>query len=130
MASTRKCVIISNFNFHQEETFWYAKLKDQWCIPNCVPSENSQEERKFENNQRNLPLKKRFCGAPENAHLDCMKTSGEYLNPWIQLQHRTTEDDQNFLKRKPKKAKIFPGVIRHTSCPGIILAYYYNYSSE
>ena len=56
----------------------------------------------------------------------------EHTNLWIEKQKdyikATTEGDKKLLKPEPKKAKILPGVIRHTSCPNNTLAYYYNYS--
>ena len=82
-------------------------------------------------NQSRLPLKKRFGATFEHAHFSSMKESKKHNQPLIEKQqtiNRTEEMEQNFQKPEARQVKILPGVIRHTSCPDISLAYYYNYS--
>ena len=78
-----------------------------------------------------LPLKKRFGFSLDDSKPN-ITTLSENSNPWIEKQKdymkTGTEGDKKLLKPEPKKAKILPGVIRHTSCPNNTLAYYYNYN--
>ena len=84
----------------------------------------SEESYKF---QKQLPMKKRHFGIPDkNDSLE------EHQNHWAEKHQKFIKNPEtegnNLLKRDPKKAKILPGVIRHTSCPHSTLAYYYDYS--
>jgi hypothetical protein len=96
---------------------------------------NSLEGKNFgaaHKNQNMLPLKKRFGIYLGDSSLNLATRPYDQDNPWIEMQKDNnkdiTEEDKKLLKPEPKKAKILPGVIRHTSCPNNTLAYYYNYS--
>ena len=132
MDSIDKSVIISNHNYKKDEKITVFKFEDPFSSDD---SDNSLEEKTFgdsHKNQNMLPLKKGFGISPDDSNLKSRTTPYEYNNPWIQMQQDnnkdTAEEDKKLCKPEPKKAKILPGVIRHTSCPNNTLAYYYNYS--
>ena len=120
-------VVISDLSTRPEEHLMSSDESDV--------SSNGLDENKFGKHsctENKLPLKKRFGGKLENFHFT--NAIEEYTNPWVQMQHKylnNSNEDFNILKKpEPKKAKILPGVIRHTSCPDNTLAYYYNYSMQ
>ena len=132
MDSIDRSVIVSNYNLKKEEKITFLKFEDPFSSDD---SDNSLEEKTFgdsHKNQNMLPLKKRFGISLDYSNLNLRTTPNEHTNPWIQMQQdyikATTDEDKKLLKPEPKKTKILPGVIRHTSCPNNTLAYYYNYS--
>ena len=101
----------------------------QLLLDNSSSSDNSLEESNIELPHKRkilLPLKKRSGQNLGSSNLDLTKAPCEYSNPWIKIH----QADKKVLKPEAKKAKICPGVIRHTSCPDSALAYYYNYSIQ
>ena len=100
------------------------KFEDQFSSDDSVSSDNSFEDKNFgdaHKNQNMLPLTKRFGITIGDSNLNLRTRPNEHNNPWIQMQQDnnkdTAEEDKKLLKPEPKKAKILPGVIRHTSCP-------------
>ena len=67
--------------------------------------------------QNNLPPKKRF----ENKNVPSYK-EGEASSQEIQNQESKSKTEET------KTVSILAGVIRHTSCPNVSLAYYYDYN--
>ena len=120
MAETE--AISSNVNFSLNE-----QDKNKKCSENY-------ENRLFTDNlcsrkdNLRLPLKKRFGTTLENPYFSSMKEPKRNLIEKQQTINRTEETEHKLGKPEARKVKILPGVIRHTSCPDISLAYYYNYS--
>ena len=105
------------------------KFEDQLSTDDSILGDASLEERNIEEPLKSkimLPLKKRFGENLANSNLNLTKAPCEYSNPWIKIK----QEDKKMVKPEPKKAKILPGVIRHTSCPDNTLAYYYNYNIQ
>ena len=81
--------------------------------------------RRYYNN--NLTLKKRFCITLTKK---CMKITKEEKIPLVEKEQNTKsseEMNQNLKHIEKRKVDIIPGVIRHTSCPNIHLAFYFKY---
>ena len=132
MDNLDKSNIISNHNCKKKKKITILKFEDPFCADD---SDNSLEEKTIDDSHKNqnmLPLKKRFGISLDYSNLNLRTTPHEHTKLRIQMQQdyikSTTDKDKKLLKPKPKKAKILPGVIRHTSCPNNTLAYYYNYS--
>ena len=128
MAKTKTWVTPSNMYLATDK-----KLNNN---ENCLYSNNSFSSQideytwEFSNNNK-LPLKKRNGSTFENPCFNFMKQPDTQNNPWIQKQQTMNSaagTDGHLQKPEAKKARILPGVIRHTSCPDRSLAYYYNYS--
>ena len=79
--------------------------------------------------QNNLPLKKRFGATLEDNSANYTKEPETYSKTWTQKKQnmKRSEKEHNAKKPEERKARILPGVIRHTSCPDSYLAYYYKY---
>ena len=80
------------------------------------------------NNNNNLPLKKRFCITLTKK---CMEITKEEKRPLVLKEKNTKsseEMNQNLQHIENRKVDIIPGVIRHTSCPNIHLAFYFKYN--
>ena len=78
-------------------------------------------------NQSKIPPKKRFGATIENS-MNNPETDKNQWNEKQQMINKTAEMDHNFPREEARTVTILPGVIRHTSCPKMSLAYYYNYS--
>ena len=105
------------------------KIEDQLSSDDSNSRDNDLEERNIEEPLKSkikLPLKKRFGENLASSNLNLTKDECEHSNPWIKLK----QEDKKMVKPEPKKAKILPGVIRHTSCPDKSLAYYDNNSIQ
>ena len=84
--------------------------------------------RRYYNN--NLPLKKRFCITLTEKYLKIIKEEEISLRCLEQKEQNTKsseEMNQNLQHNVVRKVDIIPGVIRHTSCPNIHLAFYFKY---
>ena len=82
------------------------------------------------NNNSNLPLKKRFCITLTEKYLKIIKEEEISLRCLEQKEQNTKsseEMNQNLQHIENRKVDIIPGVIRHTSCPNIHLAFYFKY---
>ena len=82
------------------------------------------------NNNSNLPLKKRFCITLTEKYLKIIKEEEISLRCLEQKEQNTKsseEMNQNLQHIEKRKVDIIPGVIRHTSCPNIHLAFYFKY---
>jgi hypothetical protein len=89
----------------------------------------NSEEFVSRTNQNNLPLKKRFGKTSKETCGDFTKEPETYSKTLaLKKQNiKRSEKEHNVQKPKERKARILPGVIRHTSCPDSYLAYYYKY---
>ena len=82
------------------------------------------------NNNNNLPLKKRFCITLTEKYLKIIKEEEISLRSLEQKEQNTKSSEemsQNVQHIEKRKVDIIPGVIRHTSCPNIHLAFYFKY---
>ena len=82
------------------------------------------------NNNNNLPLKKRFCITLTEKYLKIIKEEEISLRCLEQKEQNTKSSEemsQNVQHIEKRKVDIIPGVIRHTSCPNIHLAFYFKY---
>ena len=123
MAPPNKSVITTNWTRCMKSGFGFSSDES---ISRYSGSDEIQSEGSFQF-QKRLPMKKRHFGIG-----NLTDSQEEYRNPWVGQQQKCLKteetEDNNLLKPEPKKAKILPGVIRHTSRPHSSLAYYYNYS--
>ena len=126
MARTKTEVTSSNMFFAADK-----KINNENHVysSQSFSSQIDEYNKEFSNNK--LPLKKRNGSTFNNPCFNFMKPPDTQNNPWIQKQQTMNSSagmDGHLQKPEAKKARILPGVIRHTSCPDRSLAYYYNYS--
>ena len=82
------------------------------------------------NNNNNLPLKKRFCITLTEKYLKIIKEEEISLRCLEQKEQNTKSSEemsQNVQHIEKRKVDIIPGVIRHTSCPNIHIAFDFKY---
>ena len=109
--------MIININYRMSRISQHENIPNLYFDPTEKPNKCQQmfsEQLYNIANQNNLPLKKRFCG----LFVEDLCSSGK------------DENNKSMVKKEHKEernAKIFPGVIRHTSCPDTYLAFYYKY---
>ena len=103
-------VIISNIG---------VRMKTEYETPLDKPSSSAVERNPNDGDNLEARLQGGVIRAPE-----------EHRNHWVDMQEKYArgEGHTKLLKPEAKKARILPGVIRHTSCPDNTLAYYYNYA--
>ena len=137
MDSKDRNVIIYNYNFKEEEKVKYLKFKELFSSDDSVSSDNSLEDKTFVDTHKN----KNWCTLPTSPCFEKVLNFPLWFQPGpkttpsepTKMQYdnikATREEDKKLLKPEPKKAKILPRVIWHTSCPYNTLAYYYHYSN-
>ena len=79
----------------------------------------------------NLPLKKWFCSTWTEKGVKIIKEEELSIRSLEQKEEHTknsVEINQTLQQIKNTKVEIIPGVIRHTSCPNIHLAFYLKYN--
>ena len=112
--------MIININYRMSRRSQHENIQNLNFDPTEKPNKCQQmfsEQLYNIANQNNLPLKKRFCG----LFVEDLCSSGK----------EEDENNKSMVKKEHKEernAKIFPGVIRHTSCPDTYLAFYYKYA--
>ena len=125
MDSKDRNVIIYNYNFKEEEKVKYLKFKELFSSDDSVSSDNSLEDKTFVDTHKN----KNWCTLPTSPCFEKVLNFPLWFQPGpkttpsepTKMQHdnikATREEDKKLLKPEPKKAKILPRVIWHTSCP-------------
>ena len=120
-----RIVIIYNYNFKEEEKVKYLKFKELFSSDDSVSSDNSLEDKTFVDTHKN----KNWCTLPTSPCFEKVLNFPLWFQPGpkttpsepTKMQYdnikATREEDKKLLKPEPKKAKILPRVIWHTSCP-------------
>ena len=127
MAKVKKGAIIPNKHLDDDENATNDKFSQKY--ENQHSDESVEKNLRYEDpltSQSKLPPKKRFGTTAENV--EQQPKQPEMLNQRHKKISNPPEVEQNLQRTEPRKAKILPGVIRHTSCPDRSLAFYYNYS--
>ena len=91
---------------------------------NFTQKQDSKFKEVINKRYNNLPLKKRFCINLTEKYLKIIKEEEISLRCLEQKKQNTkSSEEMNHIEKR--KVDIIPGVIRHTSCPNIHLAFYF-----